>query len=85
MALLGTRKHYLMYTVERRHFSSTAQKVGYADSAEPLIETLLERTPGAIAEVRAALPAGLSENVAEAVLGGVELAAKALRDGALNR
>lgn len=79
MALLGRNKHYLMHNIQRRHFNSTAQKVGYGESAEPIIEDILARTPAAIAEVRETLPPGFSPYVADAILGGVEQAAQALQ------
>lgn len=78
MALLGKNRHYEMHDIQRRHFNSTAQKVGYAPSAEPIIEELLERTPAVIAEVQAELPADFSPRVADAILGGLAQAAKAL-------
>ncbi|WP_017910958.1 hypothetical protein [Xanthomonas sp. SHU 199] len=78
MALLGKNKHYAMHSIQRRHFSSTAQKVGYAPSAEPIIEEILARTPAAIAEVRADLPQDISPRVVDAILGGIEQAALAL-------
>ncbi len=78
MALLGKNRHYVMHTIQRRHFDSTAQKVGYASTAEPIIEEILARTPAAIAEVRAELPQGFSPRVAETILGGLERAAGAL-------
>lgn len=78
MALLGKNKHYAMHTILRRHFNSTAKKVGYAEDAESLIKELLERTPLAIEEVRAELPAGLNPRVADTILDGVAQAARAL-------
>jgi serine/threonine-protein kinase HipA len=80
MALLGRNRHYVMHDILRRHFNSTAQKVGYGDSAETIIEDLLVRTPAVIAEVQGSLPAGFSMRVAETILGGLEQAAKALGD-----
>jgi serine/threonine-protein kinase HipA len=41
MALLGKNRHYLARGIQRRHFNSTAKKVGYGDSAEPLLRTSL--------------------------------------------
>ncbi len=79
MALLGKHKHYAMHQIQRRHFNSTAQKVGYGDSAEPVIEEILAQTPAAIAEVRASLPQGFSQHVADSILGGLEQAAQALQ------
>lgn len=78
MALLGKNRHYEMHSIQRRHFNSTAQRVGYASTAEPIIEELLARTPAAIAEVQAELPQGFSPRVAESILGGLEQAAMAL-------
>jgi len=78
MALLGKNKHYTMQTIQRRHFDSAAQKVGYAPTAEPIIEDILARTPAAIAGVQADLPQDLSPRVAETILGGLERAAGAL-------
>lgn len=79
MALPGKNRHYAMSKIQRRHFNSTAQKVGYGDSAEPVIEEILARTPAAIAEVRASLPEGFSQHVADSILGGLEQAAKTLQ------
>lgn len=78
MALLGKNRHYVMHTIQRRHFDSTAQKVGYAPTAEPIIEAILARTPAAIAQVQAELPRDFSPRVAETILGGLERAAAAL-------
>lgn len=78
MALLGKGRHYTMHTIQRRHFDSTAQKVGYAPTAEPIIEEILARTPAAIAQVQAELPKGFSPRVAETILGGLERAAATL-------
>lgn len=78
MALLGKNRRYKMHGIQRRHFSSTARRVGYTSSAEPIIEELLARTPAAIAEVQADLPRDFSPQVADAILGGLEQAAEAL-------
>lgn len=78
MALLGKQRHYVLHDIQRRHFNSTAQKLGYGSSAESLIEALIERTPAALAEVRAELPEDFSPHVAETVLGGLEQAVQRL-------
>ena len=78
MALLGKNRHYAMHAIQRRHFNSTARKVGYALSAEPLIAQILARTPAAIAAVQAELPADFSPRVADTILGGLEQAARKL-------
>lgn len=78
MALLGKSRHYLMHTVQRRHFNSTARRVGYAENAEALIQELVERTPAAVGQVQRELPAGFSQKVADTVLGGLLKAARSL-------
>ncbi|SKB25957.1 type II toxin-antitoxin system HipA family toxin [Luteibacter sp. 22Crub2.1] len=78
MALLGKNRHYDMQTIQRRHFNSTARKVGYGDTAEPLIEEVLARVPGAVGQVLSELPPDLSPKVVESILGGLLAAADSL-------
>jgi serine/threonine-protein kinase HipA len=78
MALLGRNRHYEMHGIQRRHFNSTARKVAYGTDAEPIIEEILARTPAAIAEVQADFPPDFSLRVADAILGGLEQAARTL-------
>ncbi|WP_186116612.1 type II toxin-antitoxin system HipA family toxin [Burkholderia gladioli] len=78
MALLGRNRHYQVHTIRRRHFNSTARKLGYGDDAEPLIQELIARTPAAIEQVAAELPGGFSQRVADTVLGGLLSAAREL-------
>ena len=85
MALFGKNRHYLARGIQRRHVNSTAKKVGYGDSAEPLLQNFTVRTP-AIAERVRNLPDGYSEKVADKILGGLLDAAKTLeRMGPANR
>ena len=78
MALLGKNRHYRVHHIQRRHFNSTARKVGYGETAEPLIQEIIARTPAVVAEVQRQLPPGFSEEVADKVLGGLLAAAQAL-------
>ena len=78
MALLGKNRHFHMHSIQRWHFNSTAKKVGYGESAEPLLHELVGRTPEAVAQVQAELPAGFSQQVADQVLDGLLSAARAL-------
>lgn len=80
MALVGKNRHYEIFNIQRRHFNSTARKVGFGESAEHVIEELLQRTPGAIAQVENELPPGFSLRVAESIFGGLRAAAQALRE-----
>jgi serine/threonine-protein kinase HipA len=85
MALIGKSRHYHFHAIQRRHFSSTARKVGYGESAEPLLSEIIERTPAVVEQVRGELPAGFSHAVADKVLGGLIAAARALEVGAADR
>ncbi|HLO93117.1 MAG TPA: type II toxin-antitoxin system HipA family toxin [Burkholderiaceae bacterium] len=78
MALVGKNRHYEAEHIQRRHFNSTARRFGYAETAEPLIQEIIDRTPAAIDEVQRTLPAGFSQEVADRVLGGLQGAARAL-------
>lgn len=79
MALLGKNRHYRIRDIRRRHFNSTAKLVGYSESAEPIVQEVIERTPAAIVQVRAELPADINPKVVDAILGGVERAAQSLQ------
>lgn len=78
MAMLGKGRHYHFHAIQRRHFNSTARKVGYGDNAEALLSEIVERTPAVVEQVRGELPAGFSDVVADKVLGGLMGAARAL-------
>jgi serine/threonine-protein kinase HipA len=78
MALLGKNRHYEMHSIVRRHFNSTARQLWQGENAEPIIQELLDRTPGVIESVRAKLPNGFSLHVANTVLAGLESAAQSL-------
>ncbi len=78
MALLGKNKHYPMATIQRRHFNSTAQTVGYGHDAEDIIQHVIARTPGAIRQVQEQLPKDFSPLVAQRILGGLQAAVATL-------
>jgi len=79
MALVGKNRHYEVERIQRRHFNSTAKRFGYGETAEPLIQELVERTPAVIDEVQRMLPQGFSDDVADKVLSGLQGAARALK------
>lgn len=78
MALLGKSRHYLMHTIQRRHFNSTAKKLGFGETAEPLLQELVGRTPAVVAQVQNELPEGFSQQVADQILDGLLSAVRAL-------
>lgn len=78
MALVGKNRHYEADRIQRRHFNSTARRFGYGETAEPLIQELIARTPAVIDRVQRDLPTEFSQEVADKVLGGLQKAAHAL-------
>lgn len=78
MALVGKNRHYEVERIQRRHFNSTAKRFGYGETAEPLIQELIERTPAVIDEVQRTVPPGFSDEVAVKVLSGLRNAARVL-------
>lgn len=78
MALMGKNRHYQMHTIQRRHFNSTARKVGFGESAEPLLQEIIARTPEVVSRVQSELPRNFSQKVADTVLGGLLQAANLL-------
>jgi serine/threonine-protein kinase HipA len=78
MALVGKSRHCEVERIQRRHFNSTAKRFGYGETAEPLIQELIGRTPAVIDEVQRALPPGFSDEVAVKVLSGLRTAARVL-------
>ena len=78
MALVGKNRHYEVERIQRRHFNSTAKRFGCGETAEPLIQELVDRTPAVIDEVQRALPPGFSDEVAVKVLSGLRTAARVL-------
>jgi serine/threonine-protein kinase HipA len=78
MALLGKNRHHNMVTIQRRHFNSTAQKVGFGRDAEDVIQELIAKTPSVITEVREQLPKDFSPLVADRVLDGLQAAVATL-------
>ena len=78
MALIGKNRHYHADSIQRRHFNSTAKKVGYGESAEPLLQDIIARTSAVVQKVQGELPEGFSQKVADTIFGGLLEAAKAL-------
>jgi serine/threonine-protein kinase HipA len=78
MAWLGKSRHYQAHSIQRRHINHTARKIGFGESAEPLLGELIERTPAAVEQVQTELPPGFSQEVADKLLGGLLAATRSL-------
>ncbi|MFV0662089.1 type II toxin-antitoxin system HipA family toxin [Denitromonas sp.] len=80
MAVWGRNRHYRWSEVRRAHVEQTAADCRVPDAAA-IIDTLVARTPQAIADVAAALPEGFPPALAEAVFDGLARAAQTLAAG----
>lgn len=78
MAILGKDKHYLFKDIQRRHFNNMAGKCFDRDSAEDVINQILEATPRVIESMTGKLPAGFPDQIAESVLNGLRKSAALL-------
>lgn len=82
MAIRSTNAHWKMKEIHRRHWLELGKRFGVTDEEgremEAIIDSLIGRTPGVIAEIGASLPAGFPEHVASPVLRGLERAARQL-------
>ena len=74
----GKNKYYLLKEIQRRHFNSLAARCGLDETAEPLIEDILEATPAVIASVQKDLPKDYPQHVLDAILEGLSQSARRL-------
>jgi serine/threonine-protein kinase HipA len=77
MAVEGSNRHYLWHSIRRSHWNETARRCGL-ENAEPIIESLTDKTPAVIAAVEAALPPGFPQPVAQRILDGLQAASRRL-------
>ena len=78
MPVRGKNKHYRWNEILRRHFNETAALIGIGESAEPLIEDILKRTPDVVASMQRETPEGFPQNVFDKILSGLTGSAKKL-------
>ena len=68
---VGANRHYVIHTIQPRHFFQTAAKSGIGASVvKPLFAEILERSTGAIQSVLSKLPAGFPEQIATSITDG---------------
>jgi serine/threonine-protein kinase HipA len=80
MALVGKNRHYEAERIQRRHFNSTARRLGFGEDAEALLRDFIARTPVVVEQVQREVPAGFSQLVLNKVLSGLLRASRALAD-----
>lgn len=78
MALVGKNRHFEAEHIQRRHFGSTALRLGFGEDAEALLQGYIERTPSVVEQVQRDVPPGFSQRVLNTVLSGLMRVARAL-------
>ncbi|HLA71495.1 MAG TPA: type II toxin-antitoxin system HipA family toxin [Steroidobacteraceae bacterium] len=77
MALPGRRPHYLLKSIQRRHFEALAKRMGVAN-VEAIVDEMVARTPAVIDEVARNLPRGFPQQLLDRVLEGMRKSAQRL-------
>ena len=79
MAWHGEKGRYTKpLEITARRMLITAKRLGLGD-AQPILDDLITQTPGVVAAVRAQLPSGFPDGVADPVLSGLEASASQLQ------
>lgn len=80
MAIPGQRPHYLLRSIQRRHFEALGKKLGVGTAA--LIDEMVAKTPDVVAQVQRKLPRGFPQGLLERVLDGLRKSAALLASSA---
>ncbi len=78
MAVTGKSRHYRWKEIHARHWVETARRQGLGDM-EQIIFDMIARTPAAINRVRNMVPREFPAQIAEAILGGIQMCAEQLK------
>jgi serine/threonine-protein kinase HipA len=81
MAIPGERPHYLLKTIQRRHFETLGRKLGLGAQANAVLDEMTDRVAKVIDEVQKGLPRGFPQNLLERVLAGTRANARLLGAG----
>jgi serine/threonine-protein kinase HipA len=80
MAVPGRHERYRLKEIRRQHFNEMARLCFFGQDAEPILESLIERTPAAIEQVSARLPEHFPERVAQRIFAGLQHSADRLAE-----
>lgn len=81
MSIRGTRNHYHIHKIKRRHWLNQANAVLLGtDVAEAIIEDVVESTEKVIEQASALLPDGFPQDIADAIFNGMRNQQKKLAE-----
>ena len=82
MAVRSKNPHWVMRDIRRRHWLAMGERYGVVTpdgrGARFVVDDLVARTPDVVSVVRAKLPQGFPEGLADSILGGLQAAADRL-------
>lgn len=82
MAVRSKNPHWIMRDIQRRHWLAVGKRYGVVTTdgrgAQFVVDDLITRTPNVVRVVRAKLPQGFPEDLADSILGGLQAAADRL-------
>ena len=78
MSVSGKNKHYLIDSIQRRHWNETAKRNALGPDFESAVEEVLAAVPGVIGKVSAELPADFPAAVSGPIFAGVQAQATRL-------
>jgi serine/threonine-protein kinase HipA len=78
MAVRGKNRHYRWAEINSRHYLETARRNGISDM-KAIIEEIIAMTPSVIARVKAMLPKGFPDQIAETTFAGIQSCADQVR------
>jgi len=72
MALIGKNRHYQWYSMQPRHFLSTAKQVGFnVKTAQLIFSKMMDQVEDVIKKVEGQIPEEFPENIVKPILNGM--------------
>jgi serine/threonine-protein kinase HipA len=78
MAVPGERPHYLIKSIQRRHFETLGKRMGLGPDTGRVIDEMVAKVPTAIEAVERGLPKAFPQGLADRVFAGLQKTAHAL-------
>jgi serine/threonine-protein kinase HipA len=79
MAVRGSKApHYLWNKIQPRHFEQMAHRCGLGNVIRPMMDDLIEKTPGVIQSIQALLPDQFPRDLAKTIFRGLQACANRL-------